>query len=99
VKRWTNPSPPSANENRVGGGVVGTPLWLVEPADPAQELAGGKIDHAQAIVAQFRDEQPVPGEVGGQVVDAAANLPERDLPLKHQGLNDFGRRGPLQTWT
>jgi hypothetical protein len=86
------------NVDRIGGRIIGDALRLIEFADPAQELACGKIHHAQAIVAQLRDEQPVPGEVDRQVVDAAADLAKRDLALQHKRLCRTGCRGPPQAW-
>ena len=82
--------------DRIGGGIIGDALRLIELADPAQELACGKIHDAQAIVAELGHEQPVPGEVDREMIDAAADLAERDLLLQHQRLRRTGSGGPPQ---
>jgi hypothetical protein len=82
--------------DRVGGGIVGDTLGLIEPVDAAQDFACGKIHDAQAIVAELGYEQPLAGEVDRQMIDPAVDLAERDLLLQHQRLRRPGRGGHRQ---
>ena len=59
--------------DRIGGGIIGDALRFIEPADPAQDLAPGKVDR--------------------EVVDAAADLAERNPLLQDQRLRRSGRGG------
>ena len=59
-------------------------LRLAQASDPAQYLARRQIDHAQAIITELRNEQPLPFRIDGEMIDAAADLTERDLRLEHQ---------------
>ena len=63
---------------------IGNTLWLAQVGDPAQHLAGRQIDHAQAIVAEFSNEQPLALQIDAEVIDAAAHPTERDLRFEHE---------------
>jgi hypothetical protein len=80
--------------NRIGGGIVGNALRLIEPADSAQELARSKIDHAQAIITKLGDEQPLAGEVDREMIDPSPHLAERDLALQRERLCWAGNGRP-----
>jgi len=56
-------------------------LGLAEAADGAHYLARRQIDHAHAVIAELRDEQPPTRQVDTQVIDPAAYLAERDFRL------------------
>jgi hypothetical protein len=50
-----------------------------------------QIDHADGVVAQFGNEQPLPFRIDGHVIDPAADIAERDLGFQCQGrLNRLG---------
>src|SRR5262249_30872263 len=71
-------------------------LRLAQTRDPVQHLARCQIDNAKAVVAEFRNQQPLPLQIDSEVIDAAANLPKGYLHLKYQ------RRGwrpvPARRW-
>src|SRR5262244_3360044 len=56
-------------------------LRLAQTGDPVQHLARCQIHDAKAVVAELRNEQPLPLQIDFEVIDAAANLPERYLRL------------------
>ena len=84
------------DEDRIGGGIIGNALRLIELADPAQHFACSKIHDAQAIVAELGDEQSLAGEVDREMIDAAPDLAERNLLLQNQRLRRPGSGGPPQ---
>src|SRR5262249_59715140 len=59
-------------------------LRLAQPGDPTQHLAGGEVDHAQAVVAKLRDKQPLTLHIDAEVIDAAAHLAKRYLRLEQE---------------
>jgi hypothetical protein len=52
---------------------------------------GFKIDDAEAVIAQFRDEQSLPRDVDCHVIDAPAHWTKWNLALKPQKLHRRGR--------
>ena len=69
---------------------VADALRVAQPADAVHHLARRDVDHADAVVAELGDEQPMMREVERHVVDAADHLAERDFGFELQRL---GRRG------
>ena len=70
------------DEDRVGGLVVGNALRLLQPRDPAKDLALVEIDDTEAAVAEFGDEEPMAREIDRQMIDPAVDVTEGDLVLK-----------------
>ncbi len=79
---------------RVGRRNIADALRLAQSFDPAQQGACFQIDHAEAVIAQLGDEQPLAREIDGEMVDAAADFSERDLglELERRGLGRPTRR-------
>src|SRR5215468_12072306 len=69
-------------------------LRLAQTGDPVQHLARCQIHDAKALVAELGNKQPLPLQIDSEVIDAAANLPERYLGLKYQGWACRLRIGP-----
>ena len=69
----------------VGKRDVGDTLRLAQAGDRAQHLARCQIDHAQAVVAELGNKQPLALHIDAEVIDPAADLAERDLRLEHEG--------------
>ena len=68
----------------VGEADITHALGLVQTRDCPQHLAGRKINHAQAIVAELGDKQPLALQIDAEVIDTAAYLTKRDLRLEHE---------------
>src|SRR5215472_5721914 len=68
----------------VGKRDIRNALRLVQTANPMEHLARRQIDDAQAVVAELRNEQPLPLRIEAEMIDAAAHLPERYLRLEYQ---------------
>jgi hypothetical protein len=84
------------HEHRIGNGIINDALRLIEIADPAHELARSKVNDAQTVVAELRDEQSFAGEVDREMVDPAPHVAKGNLLLEHQRLRLDGRRMQLQ---
>src|SRR5215469_9588027 len=59
-------------------------LRLAQTRDPVQHLARCQIHDGKAVVAELRNQQPLPLQIDSEVIDAAANLPQRYLCLEYQ---------------
>src|SRR5215468_6150820 len=59
-------------------------LRLAQTGDLVQHLARCQIHDAKAVIAELRNQQPLPLQIDSEVIDAAANLPERYLRLEYQ---------------
>ena len=68
----------------VGKRDIRNALRLAQTGDPAQHLARRQIDHAEAVVAELGNKQPLPLHIDAEVIDAAAHFTERDLRLEHE---------------
>ena len=76
--------------DRIGGGIIGDALRFIEPADPAQDLAPGKSRRPGYCC---RARTTAVRQVDREVVDAAADLAERNPLLQDQRLRRSGRGG------
>src|SRR5437879_1628600 len=72
------------HEERIGRGHVTQSLRSLNIPDDMHHFARAKIHDADAVVLEFGDEQAPPPQVDGHVIDAAANVSERDLGFEHQ---------------
>ena len=61
---------------------VGNALRLLQPRDPAKDLALVEIDDTEAAVAEFGDEEPMAREIDRQMINPAVDVTEGDLVLK-----------------
>ena len=59
-------------------------LRLGEAAKRLDAPTGAEIDHLDRVVAESGDEQPPTLRVDRQVIDAAANVGQLDLPLERE---------------
>src|SRR6185437_2747890 len=57
---------------------VSDPLRLVQSVESTQKCQVRDIHDSQAVVAEFRDKQPLAAEVSRQMVDPASHRPEGD---------------------
>jgi len=49
-----------------------------------QQLAFFEIHDANAVIAQFRDIQPLSCGIHGEVINATLHIPQPDLGFEHQ---------------
>src|SRR5262249_52268816 len=67
------------------------PLAQISRRATASALAGKSAAvTAPGVVAQFGDDQPLPVEIDRHVIDASADMGERNLAFEPQGLGFFG---------
>jgi hypothetical protein len=74
-------------------------LRLAQASDPAQYLARRQINHADTVIAELGNKEPLPLRIDAEMIDAATDLTERDLRLEHQRCGGRLRqqgRGPHQ---
>jgi hypothetical protein len=72
-------------------------LRLAQPGDLAQYLARCQINHAEAVVDELSNKQPLSLQIDAEVIDSAAHLPERYLCLEYERWArrlSTGRGGP-----
>jgi hypothetical protein len=55
------------------GGQLRDALRFAEPANPRQAPARGKIDHLNAAVGDFGDEQPLAGNIDREMINTAVH--------------------------
>src|SRR5262249_32565302 len=84
----------------VGKRDIRNALRLAQTGGPVQHLARRQIHDAKAVVAQLRNQQPLPLHIDSEVIDTAANLPKGYLRLEYQRWAcrlRIGRGGPDET--
>src|SRR3954453_15448834 len=69
---------------RIGRVLLADALRLLEAAHRADQFPVCNVDHADTVVAEFRDGPPLPLEIDGEVIDSAAYGTKRDLGLQLQ---------------
>src|SRR5262249_38758713 len=76
----------------VGRRVEGEPLRLLEPRNSAYDFVFFYIDHADRVVAELRNENALATDIDREMVDAAADIAQRNLGLQHEGRRIHGPR-------
>jgi hypothetical protein len=61
---------------------ISNALRLGQTGYPVQDLARCQIDHAEAVVAELGNKQPLPLQIDPEVINATAYISERDLGLE-----------------
>ena len=70
--------------NGVARWLVGDALRLRKSVQGPQQLAFFEIHDANAVIAQFRDIQPLSCGIHGEVINATLHIPQPDLGFEHQ---------------
>src|SRR5262249_32947672 len=68
------------------------PLRMTQAGDAVDDLARLDVDDADAVVAEFGDEETFAAQVERHMIDAADDLAERDLRLEPQWFGRLRRR-------
>src|SRR5882762_10819630 len=68
----------------VGRWLVGDALRLTKSGQGSQQLVFFEIHDANAVIAQFRDIQPLSCGIHREVINATFHISERDLGFEHQ---------------
>ncbi|MEH2570279.1 hypothetical protein [Bradyrhizobium sp. AZCC 2289] len=66
----------------IGRGLVPDALRVLQSRDPADQFAIWKIDDANGVIAQFGNEQTLPLQVDGHVIDAATHVAQHNFGLE-----------------
>src|SRR4029077_10778055 len=70
--------------NGVGRSLVRDALRLTKSGQGSQQLAFFEIHDANAVIAQFRDIQPLSRALPREVINATLHISQRDLGFEHQ---------------